>query len=477
MSQPLLIGAPSNAELSDRLLGTTWRPGGWGWRIAFLVSGTGTLMLFSLIAYTVVRGIGVWGNNIPVAWAFGIINFVWWIGIGHAGTFISAILLLLEQRWRTSINRFAEAMTLFAVAQAAMFPLLHLGRPWFAYWLFPYPSVMEVWPQVKSALPWDAAAVTTYGTVSLLFWYMGLIPDLAGLRDRAPTRLRRVIYGILSLGWRGNTRTWRHYRAAYLLLAGIATPLVVSVHSVVSSDFATSLVPGWHSTIFPPFFVAGAIFSGFAMVITLIIPVRSILGLHSVITAKHLENCAKLLLVTGWIVTYGYIVEFFIAWYSGSNAEIYQFFMARPLGPNAAAFWLMLLCNVLVPQLFWSRRMRLNLWVLFVASLLINVGMWCERFVIVVMSLQRDYIVSGWASYSPTWVDIGIFAGTLCFFILLFLAFLRLLPVVSVTEVKELAHELAHERAELAHEDIEQGQQGHEARAERAAHDAEDRHA
>jgi molybdopterin-containing oxidoreductase family membrane subunit len=488
VSHSLIIGAPSNAELSDRLLGTTWRPGGWGWRIAFLVSGAGTLMLFSLITLTVVRGIGVWGNNIPVAWAFGIINFVWWIGIGHAGTFISAILLLLEQRWRTSINRFAEAMTLFAVAQAAMFPLLHLGRPWFAYWLFPYPSIMEVWPQVKSALPWDAAAVTTYGTVSLLFWYMGLIPDFAGLRDRAPTRVRRIVYGLLSFGWRGNTRTWRHYRAAYLILAGIATPLVVSVHSVVSSDFAISLVPGWHSTIFPPFFVAGAIFSGFAMVLTLIIPVRAVLGLHAVITEKHLENCAKLLLVTGWIVAYGYIVEFFIAWYSGSNAEIYQFFVGRPMGPNAAAFWLMLFCNVLVPQLFWSRRMRHNLWVLFVASLLINVGMWCERFVIVVMSLQRDYIVSGWAAYSPTWVDIGIFTGTLCFFLLLFLAFLRLVPVVSVTEVKELAHELAHERAAHGREGVEHGhagvehghagvEHGHEARAERAAQDAEDRHA
>jgi Ni/Fe-hydrogenase subunit HybB-like protein len=455
MSQSLLIGAPTNVELSDRLLGTTWRAGGSGWRAAFAVAGMGTFGLFTLIGYTLLTGIGVWGNNIPVAWGFGIINFVWWIGIGHAGTFISAILLLFEQRWRTSINRFAEAMTLFAVAQAAMFPLLHLGRPWFGYWLFPYPSVMEVWPQVKSALPWDAAAITTYGLVSLLFWYMGLIPDLAGLRDRAPTRTRRIVYGLLALGWRGNTRTWRHYRAAYLILAGLATPLVISVHSIVSSDFAIGHTPGWHSTIFPPFFVAGAIFSGFAMVLTLIIPLRHVFKLHAVITEKHLENCAKLLLVTGWIVTYGYMVEYFIAWYSGSPFEIYQFFVGRPAGPGAVVFWLMLLCNVLVPQLFWSRRMRTSVGVLFVASLLVNVGMWCERFVIVVMSLQREFLPSGWAAFRPTWVDLGIFTGTLCFFLLLFLGFARLLPIVSVSEVKELAHELSHE----------------------AEHPAEDRHA
>jgi molybdopterin-containing oxidoreductase family membrane subunit len=390
-------------------------------------------------------GIGLWGNNIPVAWGFGIINFVWWIGIGHAGTFISAILLLVEQRWRTSINRFAEAMTLFAVAQAALFPLLHLGRPWFGYWLFPYPSVMDVWPQVKSALPWDAAAITTYGTVSFLFWYLGLIPDLAGVRDRAPTRARRIIYGIFALGWRGSVRNWHRYRVVYLVIAGLATPLVLSVHSIVSSDFAMGLTPGWHSTIFPPFFVAGAIFSGFAMVVTLLIPVRAVFKLHNVITMRHLENSAKMLLVTGWIVSYGYMIEFFIAWYSGSNFEIYQFFIARPTGPNAIVFWVMLICNVLVPQLFWSKRMRNSLAVLFIASVLINVGMWCERFVIIVMSLQREFIVAMWEGFSPTWVDISIFVGTLGFFSFLFLLFLRLIPIVSVTEVKELQHELAHE--------------------------------
>jgi molybdopterin-containing oxidoreductase family membrane subunit len=444
----LLLDRPPDAEIDRRLLSTTWAPGGRGWRLAFTVALTGTLMLFSLIAYTVTTGIGVWGNNIPVAWGFGIINFVWWIGIGHAGTFISAILLLFEQRWRTSVNRLAEAMTLFAVIQAAMFPLLHLGRPWFGYWLFPYPATLEVWPQVKSALPWDAAAITTYGLVSLMFWYLGLIPDLASLRDSAPGRGRRIIYGLFALGWRNNTRSWRHYRAAYLLLGGLATPLVISVHSIVSSDFAIGLTPGWHSTIFPPFFVAGAIFSGFAMVLTLVIPTRAVLGLRWVITERHLESCARLLLVTGWIVIYGYLVEFFMAWYSGDTFEIYQFFVARPTGPGAVAFWLMLVGNVLTPQLFWSRRMRTSIPVLFVASILINIGMWCERFVIIVMSLEREYLTPAWHDYRPTWVDIGIFAGTLCFFALLYLLFLRFLPVVAAFEVKELAHELAHEERE-----------------------------
>ena len=444
-SHPILIGRPTDAEIGERLLGTTWRRGGRGWHIAFLVAGSLTLLLAVCITYTVTTGIGVWGNMIPVAWAFGIINFVWWIGIGHAGTFISAILYLFEQRWRTSINRFAEGMTLFAVLQAAMFPVLHLGRPWFAYWLFPYPSQMEVWPQVKSALPWDAAAVTTYFTVSLLFWYLGLLPDLASLRDHAHTRARRIVYGLFALGWNGKASTWRHYRAAYLVLAGLATPLVLSVHSVVSSDFAIGLTPGWHSTIFPPFFVAGAIFSGFAMVLTLVIPTRAVFKLHDVITEKHLENCAKLTLVTGLVVAYGYLVEFYMAWYSGYLPEVQQFFAARPFGPNAVIFWIMLLCNVVVPQLFWSRRMRTSVWVLFAASILINVGMWSERFVIIVMSLQREFLPSMWASFSPTWVDLGLLSGTLGFFSLLFLLFLRFVPFIAVSEVKELRHELAHE--------------------------------
>jgi molybdopterin-containing oxidoreductase family membrane subunit len=442
MSEPLVIGTPGAVQLSEQLLSPTWAPPrGRGWAIAFGVSGLLTLQLGACVTYTVASGIGVWGNTVPIAWAFGIINFVWWIGIGHAGTFISAILYLLEQRWRNSISRFAEAMTLFAVVQAGLFPLLHLGRPWFAYWLFPYPSVMGVWPNVRSALPWDAAAISTYFTVSALFWFIGLVPDLASLRDHAPTRTRRRIYGVLALGWRGDATTWRHYRAAYLVLAGLATPLVLSVHSIVSADFAIGLVPGWHSTIFPPFFVAGAIFSGFAMVLTLVIPVRRVFRLDNVITARHLENLAKLVLVTGMIVAYGYGTEYFMAWYSGDRAEIYQFFHARPFGPNATVFWIMLGCNVLVPQAFWSKRARRSVPWLFVASLLINLGMWSERFVIVVQSLQREFLPSKWHAYAPTWVDLGILTGTIGFFSLLFLLFLRFVPFVSVSELQELRGE------------------------------------
>ncbi|WP_438013517.1 NrfD/PsrC family molybdoenzyme membrane anchor subunit [Sorangium sp. So ce315] len=445
MTQPLLFGRPTDTALSEQLLSVVWKPRSRLWWAAFAVTGAGTALLALTVAYTVVTGIGVWGNNIPVGWAFGIINFVFWVGIGHAGTFISAILLLLEQRWRTSINRFAEAMTLFAVIQAGLYPLLHLGRPWFAYWLVPYPSTLEVWPQFKSALPWDAAAIFTYFTVSLVFWYLGLIPDFASLRDRAPTRGRRVVYGILSLGWRGSARAFRHYRLLYGLLAGLATPLVVSVHSIVSSDFATALVPGWHATIFPPFFVAGAIFSGFAMVLTLLLPARRVFHLDNVITQRHIDNLSKLMLVTAWIVIYAYIIEFFAAWYSGSEYEIYQFFVARPTGPNAAVFWAQMVCNVLVPQLLWSSRVRRNAVLLWIISILANVGMWSERFVIIVLSLQREFLPSGWHAYRPTWVDVSMFAGTISFFLLLFLIFLRLFPFIPVAEVKELNHELGKE--------------------------------
>jgi len=449
VSARLLIGRPSDAELGDQLLGTTWRAGGRGWQIAFLITGGLTVLLISLITYTIGTGIGVWGTMIPVAWAFAIINFVWWIGIGHAGTFISAILYLFEQGWRTSINRLAEAMTLFAVLQAALFPVLHLGRPWFAYWLFPYPSQMEVWPQVKSALPWDAAAVSTYFTVSLLFWYLGLIPDLASLRDHAPTRRRRFLYGLFAFGWNGKATTWRHYRAAYLLLAGLATPLVLSVHSVVSSDFATSLVPGWHSTIFPPYFVAGAIFSGFAMVLTLLIPVRAVFKLHNVITEKHLENCAKLTLVTGLIVAYGYILEWFLAWYSGEYAEWYEAWVARPTGPGFVLFYLSMSCNMLVPQLFWWKQARTKVWLLWPLSLLINLGMWSERFMIIVQSLEREYLPSMWGDYLPTWVDLGILLGTLGCFTFLFLLFLRLVPIISLSEMRDMTHDIV--RGERGH--------------------------
>ncbi|WP_437662746.1 NrfD/PsrC family molybdoenzyme membrane anchor subunit [Sorangium sp. So ce1182] len=445
MTEPLLLGRPTDAALSDELLSVVWKPRSRLWWAAFALTGAGTALLAITVTYTIVTGIGVWGNNIPVGWAFGIINFVFWVGIGHAGTFISAILLLLEQRWRTSINRFAEAMTLFAVMQAGLYPLLHLGRPWFAYWLVPYPSTLAVWPQYKSALPWDAAAIFTYFTVSLVFWYLGLIPDFAALRDRAPDRRRRIAYGVLSLGWRGSARDFRHYRLLYGLLAGLATPLVLSVHSIVSTDFAMALVPGWHATIFPPFFVAGAIFSGFAMVLTLLIPARRVFHLGNVVTQRHIDNLSKLTLVTAWIVIYSYIIEFFAAWYSGSEYEIYQYFVARPSGPNAAVFWAQMVCNVAVPQLLWSSRVRRNMVLLWIISILVNVGMWSERFVIIVMSLQREFIPSGWHAYRPTWVDLSMFAGTISFFLLLFLIFLRLFPFIPVAEVKELNHELSKE--------------------------------
>ncbi len=444
---PILVGRPDDTALSEQLLSTTTRPWTRGWKIAFAICGALTLLLVAMITLTVLRGIGMWGNNIPVAWGFGIINFVWWIGIGHAGTFISAILHVLEQRWRTSINRFTEGMTLFAVMQAGLFPLLHLGRPWFAYWLFPYPSEMDTWPQVRSALPWDAAAVSTYFTVSVMFWYLGLIPDLAALRDRAPTRTRRILYGIFALGWRGSVQQWRHHKLAYLLLAGLATPLVLSVHSIVSLDFSITGLPGWHSTIFPPFFVAGAIFSGFALVMTLIIPARRVFRLHNVITARHLDLMAKLMLVMSWIALYSYIAEIFLAWYSGDTYEAYQQLVNRPFGWYAWMFWLMLFCNCIVTQLFWSRRMRRNVAVLFVVSLLINVGMWIERFEIIVVSLSRDFLPSSWHMFIPTWVDLCLFAGTLGFFGLLFLSFLRYIPFVPVAEVKQMRAELVHEEA------------------------------
>ncbi len=425
--------------LTARLLAPlTGAPRGWG--VLVLLTGLGTLGFFGAIGYTVALGIGVWGNNIPVAWAFAIINFVWWIGIGHAGTFISAFLLLLRQRWRASVNRVAEAMTLFALTNAALFPVLHLGRPWFAYWLLPYPTRFGVWPQFRSALPWDAAAVGTYFTVSLLFWYLGLVPDLAAARDGLVGRLRRRIYGVFALGWRGSDRQWREYRVAYLLLAGLATPLVISVHSIVSLDFAISQLPGWHSTIFPPYFVVGAIYSGFAMVLLLVIPLRRVYRLEDLITPRHLDVMAKLLLAMGWLMAYAYIVEAFIAWYSGDLQERYALLVARPLGPYAWLFWLMLAANVLTPQLFWSSRLRTSTPVLLGASLAILAGMWLERFIIIVASLSRDFLPAAWHAYRPTWVDLTILGGSLCFFAFLFLLFVRLVPFISLHEIRGLRH-------------------------------------
>jgi Ni/Fe-hydrogenase subunit HybB-like protein len=447
VSQRLIEGSPTNEELSDQLLSPAWRPAGRLFQLGFWMTGAGTLMLLLLILYSVTQGVGVWGNNIPVAWGFPIINFVWWIGIGHAGTFISAVLLLLEQPWRQSINRFAEAMTIFAVIQAGLFPVLHLGRAWFAYWVFPYPSTMAVWPQFRSALPWDAAAISTYFTVSLLFWYVGLIPDLAGVRDRAKSRRKRRIYGFFALGWRGSARDWRRHRIGYGLLAGIATPLVISVHSIVSTDFATTMLPGWHTTIFPPYFVAGAIFSGFAMVITVLIPARRMFKMHNVITDRHIDALAKLTLVTGLIVTYSYGIEYFIAWYSGDEVERYTALVARTVGPGAWVWWLTFFCNCVVIQLLWSRRLRTNLWLLWIVSVLVNVGMWGERFFLIVLSLQRDFLPSAWEVFLPTLVDWGILFGTMFFFMFLFLAFMRFVPFVPVAETKELLQEHLDEEA------------------------------
>ncbi len=405
------------------------------WWTGFLAAFALVLVLLASIAWLFIRGIGIWGVNIPIAWGFAIVNFVWWIGIGHAGTFISAILLLLHQTWRTSINRFTEAMTLFAVACAGLYPVLHLGRPQFFYWLVPYPDTMGLWPQFRSPLEWDVFAVTTYATVSLVVWYVGLLPDLAPLRARAPTRFRQRLYGLLCLGWRGDARHWRHYEKLYVLLAGLAAPLVISVHTIVGLDFAIAILPGWHSTVFPPYFVAGAIFSGFSMVLTLIIPLRAVYRLQGLITARHLDLMAKVMMATGWIVTYGYAEEFFNAWRSGDIFDRYVD-VNRVVGPYAGYFWALMACNVIAPQLLWARRLRSNLGVLFAVALLVNVGMWIERFVIVVTSLHRDFLPSSWGMYHATFWDYSTLAGTIGLFVALLFLFLRFLPAISMSEMR-----------------------------------------
>ena len=414
----------------------------WQWfiglGIAFVLM-QGLLYGAALLLY---KGVGVWGIMIPVAWGFAIVNFVWWIGIGHAGTLISAILLLLKQDWRTSINRFAEAMTLFAVAQAGMFPILHLGRPWLFYWLMPYPNTMWLWPQPRSPLIWDVFAVSTYLTVSLLFWYVGLVPDLASMRDRAAPLWKKRLYGIFALGWRGSARHWARYQMAYLLLGGLATPLVVSVHTVVSFDFAISILPGWHTTIFPPYFVAGAIYSGFAMVLTLIIPTRKWFHLEDIITLRHIDAMAKVMLGTGLIVAYGYVMEAFIAWYSGNFYERFMYANRAWLGPYAWSFWALILCNILIPQLLWSKSWRQTIPKIFAISLVVNIGMWLERFVIVITSLHRDWLPSSWGVYYPTSIDWAIFAGTIGFFLTLMFLFVRVLPAISIFEMREVLHHL-----------------------------------
>jgi len=403
-----------------------------------------TMLLIGAIAlgYTFYYGIGMWGNNIPVAWAFAITSFVFWIGIGHAGTLISAILFLFRQRWRTAIARTAEAMTIFAVMCAGLFPLIHLGRPWYAGFIFPVPNQHGLWINWNSPLVWDVFAVSTYFTVSLMFWYIGLIPDLATMRDRTTSKIKKAIYSILSMGWRFSNRHWQHYEKVYVILAGLATPLVLSVHSIVSFDFAVSILPGWHTTIFPPYFVAGAIFSGFGMVLTVLIIVRKVFNLEYIITKDHLDKMAKVTLLVSMMVAYAYIMEPFIAWYSGDPVDWYLV-IARATGHFSLGFWIMTTCNVFVPQLLWFRKIRRSVPVLFVISLLINVGMWLERYIIIVTSLYRDFLPSSWHVYAPTIYDYGILIGSFGLFFTLVLLFSRTLPVISMSEVKGVT-ESAH---------------------------------
>ena len=431
----LVLGEHDFATVTDSIADIALGKTPTMWYVAMSVSLSLLSLLVVTIGYLLLTGVGVWGNNNTVSWGFPIINFVFWVGIGHAGTLISAILFLLRQNWRTGINRFAEAMTIFAVCCAGIFPGLHVGRVWLAYWLLPYPNELAMWPQARSPLLWDVFAVGTYATVSLLFWYMGMVPDLATLRDRATKRWQQLLYGVLALGWNGSSRHWMRFEKAYLLLAALATPLVLSVHSVVSFDFATSQLPGWHTTIFPPYFVAGAVFGGFAMVLTLSIPCREWFGLKHLITHRHIENMAKVMLATGMIVSYAYSVEFFMAWYSQQPYEQFVF-LNRPLGPYAWAFWTMVTCNVIAPQAIWFTAVRKNVWAIFIVAMFVNVGMWFERFVIVVTSLHRDFLPSSWAMFAPTWVDLGMFLGSFGLFFTLFLLFCRFLPMVAIAEVK-----------------------------------------
>ncbi len=436
IEEPLVTGGKRYADVDkDICLHTEQFPTRLWW-IAFAISSSFlALLVFSIIALSYI-GVGIVGTNSPVGWGTFIVNFVFWIGIGHAGTLISAVLFLFRQRWRTGINRAAEAMTLFAVACAAMFPLLHLGRLWFAHWIFPYPNGRgPIWINFNSALSWDVFAISTYGLVSLTFWYMGLLPDLATVRDRATHPWRKRLYNALSCGWNGSNRAWRHYESAYLLLAAFATPLVFSVHTIVSFDFATSIVPGWHTTIFPPYFVIGAIFSGFAMVITLMSIMRGVFKLKNYITINHMEAMAKILMLTGLLVGFAYATEFFMAWYSGSEWEGF-IFRNRAFGPYGWSYFIMFTCNAIVPQLFWFKSMRRNPWVLFIVAILVNIGMWFERFVIIITSLHRDFLPSSWGMFSMTFWDWSILLGSFGLFFTLFLLFVRVLPAIAISEIK-----------------------------------------
>lgn len=433
--QPLVQGNHTFSSVTALIGDIVEKPTPMWWYIAFGISNLLLAMLLGMIAYLVWEGTGIWGLNNPVGWGWAIINFVWWVGIGHAGTLISAILFLFRQGWRTAINRFAEAMTIFAVMCAGIFPAIHVGRIWVVYWMFPIPNQMQMWPNFNSPLLWDVFAVSTYFTVSLLFWYVGLVPDFATLRDRVKSKVGRIIYGFFALGWTGGNRQWQNYEKSYLILAGLATPLVLSVHTIVSFDFAVSIIPGWHTTIFPPYFVAGAIFSGFAMVMTLMIIARKIYGLEDIMTINHIEKMNMIILVTGTMVGFAYVMEFFIAWYGGVEYEKFAF-INRAIGPYAWAYWLMFLCNVFSPQFFWSKRMRRSVTASFILSIVVNIGMWFERFVITVTSLAQDFLPGAWGYYSPTWVDVLTYVGTFGLFFTNFLLFLRFMPMVAIAEIK-----------------------------------------
>jgi molybdopterin-containing oxidoreductase family membrane subunit len=440
-----IAGSPTLSQVTADIARPMEGKPGKLWYVLFAIAALGLVDLLGMATYLIARGIGVWGLNNSVGWAFDITNFVFWIGIGHAGTLISAILLLFRQKWRTSINRSAEAMTIFAVMCAGLFPLLHMGRPWDAFFIFPYVPNQHgpLWVNFRSPLVWDVFAISTYFTISLVFWYLGLIPDLATLRDRATTKIKKLVFGLFSLGWNGSHRTWSRYEVVSLVLAGLATPLVLSVHSIVSMDFATSLLPGWHATIFPPYFVAGAIYSGFGMVLMLLIITRQSMNLQRYITVRHLDSMAKVLLLTGSIVSFAYATEFFSAWYGDNLYERYHF-INRATGPYAFGFYLMVICNTLAPQLFWFKKIRTNVAVLFVVSIMVNIGMWFERFVIIVVSLHRAFLPSGWGMFYPTPIDFGILIGSFGLFFTLFLLFIRFMPMIAIWEVKGVVTDQQH---------------------------------
>lgn len=436
LRNPLVTNERTYKQVSDDVITTLETPPSQKWWIAFLFAASLLLMGIGVVTYQVRTGIGTWGLNKTIGWSWDITNFVFWVGIGHAGTLISAILLLFRQKWRTSINRAAEAMTIFAVMCAGVYPIIHMGRPWLAYWVFPYPNTRDIWLNFRSPLLWDVFAISTYFSVSAVFWYIGLIPDLANIRDRS-FGIKKKIFSLLSLGWNGSHRTWHRYEVLCLILAGLATPLVVSVHTIVSMDFATSVIPGWHATIFPPYFVAGAVFSGFAMVLTLLIITRKVMNFENYITVSHIEAICKILLTTGMLVGLAYSTEFFIAWYSGNEYERFVF-INRAIGPYAWAYWIMVTCNVLIPQVLWSQKIRQNLVIVFIVSIFVNIGMWFERFVIITTSLHRDFLPSSWAMFSPTWVEVATFIGSFGLFFTLFFLFIRFLPAIAISEVKSV---------------------------------------